>query len=172
MASECCRPKWVDPSVVAGFKFGGGEKDFTGVELIFEGRKKGVSRSIEIYAGEEDFSATREERGVEFGTTDEVEIFPLRWGGNFLEGAKNLHAGDFRLAGENPIFAAREGFSDRVLGLAAHEDDMAERGAFEKFQILGEMPRNAALEANRAVPGHRDNGDHIEIGALMAGWGS
>jgi hypothetical protein len=34
------------------------------------------------------------------------------------------------------------------------------------------MPRNAAFEADCAVAGHRDDGNHIEIGALMAGWGS
>jgi hypothetical protein len=34
------------------------------------------------------------------------------------------------------------------------------------------VPGDAALEADGAVAGHRDDGDHIEIGALMAGWGS
>jgi hypothetical protein len=33
------------------------------------------------------------------------------------------------------------------------------------------VPRDTALEADGAVAGHRDDGDHIEIGALMAGWG-
>lgn len=158
--------------MAADFEFGGGEEDFARVELVLKGRKEGVAGGFEVHAGEEDFGAAREERGVEFGAADEVEIFPFGRGGDFLEGAKNSHAGDFGLAGEDPIFTAGEGFSDRVVGLAAHEDDMAERGAFEKFQILGEVPRDAAFEANRAVAGHRDDGDHIEIGALMAGWGS
>ena len=46
---------------------------------------------------------------------------------------------------------------------------MAKRAAFEKFQILGEVPRNAAFEADGAVAGHGGDGDHTEIGALMAG---
>ena len=156
----------------ADFEFGGGEEDFAGVKLVLEGRQEGVAGCLEVHAGEEDFGAAREECGVEFGAADEVKIFSLGRGGDFLERAKNLRAGDFGLAGEDPILASGEGFSDRVVGLAAHEDDMAKRGAFEKFQILGEVPRDAALEADRAVAGHRDDGDHIEIGALMAGWGS
>ena len=156
----------------ADFEFGGGEEDFAGVELVLEGWKKGIAGGFQVHSGEEDFGAAGEERGVEFGAADEVEIFSLGRGGDFLERAKNLCAGDFGLAGEDPIFAAGEGFSDRVVGLTAHENDLAERGAFEKFQIFGEMPRDAALEADRAVAGHRDDGDHIEIGALMAGWGS
>ena len=88
-----------EPAVAADFEFGGGEEDFADVELVLEGRKEGVAGGFEVHAGEEDFGAAREERGVEFGAADEEEIFSLGRGGDFLEGAKNSHAGDLGLAG-------------------------------------------------------------------------
>ena len=70
--------------MAADFEFGGGEEDFAGVELVFEGRKECVAGGFEVHAGEEDFGAAREECGVKFGAADEVEIFPFGWGGDFL----------------------------------------------------------------------------------------
>ena len=78
------RTDWSDPAVAADFEFGGGEEDFARVELVLESRKEGVAGGFEVHAGEEDFGAAREERGVEFGAADEVEIFSLGWGGDFL----------------------------------------------------------------------------------------
>jgi hypothetical protein len=34
------------------------------------------------------------------------------------------------------------------------------------------VPRDASAQADGAVAGHGGDGDHTEIGALMAGWGS
>ena len=158
--------------MAADFELVAGEEDFAFVEVLLEGREEGVAGGFEVHAGEEDFGAAREERGVEFRTADEVDIFSLGRGGDFLGGTEDLDPGNLGRARENPVFTAGEGLSDGVVSFAAHENDMAERRAFEKFQILGEMPRNAAIEADGAVEGHRGDGDHIDIGALMAGWGS
>ena len=149
-----------------------GEEDFAFVEVLLEGGEEGVAGGFEVHAGEEDFGAAREERGVEFRAADEVEIFSFGRGGDFLKGTEGSNSGNLGRARENPVITTGEGLSDGVVSFAAHENDMAERRAFEKFQILGEMPRDAAFQADGAVAGHRGDGDHTEIGALMAGWGS
>lgn len=156
----------VDLEVVAG------EEEFAGVEVGLEGREKGVAFGVEIDAGEEEFGAAREEGGVEFGAADEVEVFSGGRGGDFFESAEDARTGDLGRSREDPVFTTGEGFSNGVVGFAAHEDDVAEGGAFEKFQVLGEVPRDAALEADGAVAGHGGDGDHTAMGALMAGWGS
>lgn len=158
--------------MAADFELVAGEKDFALVEFLLERGKECVALRFEVHAGEEDFGASREELGVELGTADEVDIFSFGRGGDFFKGAEDLDSGNIRRARENPVVTAGEGFPDRFVGFAAHEDDMAKSGALEKFQILREMPRDAAAEADRAIPGHRGDGDHTEIGALMAGWGS
>ena len=149
-----------------------GEEEFAGVEVGVEGREKGVAFGVEVDAGEEDFGAAGKEGGVEFGAADEVEIFFGRGLGDFVEGAEDAHAGDLGRSREDPVFTAGEGFSNGVVGFAAHEDDVAEGGAFEKSEVLGEVPGDAAVEADGAVAGHGGDGDHTAMGALMAGWGS
>lgn len=113
-----------------------------------------------------------EERRVKFGPSDEVEIFSVGWGRDFVEAAKDPDAGNVGRSREDPVFTTGEGFSNRLVGFSTHENDMAEGGAFEELEVGGEMPGNASLEADRAIEGHGDDGDHTEIGALMAGWGS
>ena len=112
-------------------EFVGGEENGAFVEVRLEGREEGVAGGVEVHAGEENPGAAGEEGGVEFGAADEVEVFSGRGLGDFLEAVEDTDAGDFGRSREDPVFAAGEGFSNRVVGFAAHEV-IAEFGGLTK----------------------------------------
>jgi len=159
-------------AVAVDLELVGGEEEFAGVEVGLEGGEEGVAGGFDVHAGEEDFGAAGEEGGVEFGAADEVEVFFGGRLGDFVEAGNDSDAGDFGRSREDPIFTAGEGFSNRVVSFSAHEDDVAEGGAFEKLEVGGEVPGDASVEADGAVAGHGGDADHTAMGALMAGWGS
>ena len=94
------------------------------------------------------------------GSAYDVELAAVGGFFNGVEGAEHGNSGDVGLAGDDPIFAAGEWLAERVVGFSSHDDDVTEGGAFEKFQVLGDVPGNSAIGSDDAVAGHGGDGDH------------
>lgn len=147
-------------AVAADFEVLAGFEDFAGVEGVFEFGEEGVAFDFAVDAGEEEFGAAGQEGGVELGSADDVELPAVGGFCDGVEGAEDGDSGDVGFAGDDPIFAAGERPAEGVVGFSSHDDDVAESCAFEKFQILGDMPRDAAIDSDDAVEGHGGDGDH------------
>jgi len=110
-----------------------------------------------------------DDHGVEVGEKEFVNLRPsddVNHGveeterGDLMELVDNFHPfGSPRLvSGENNVLAARERFTDRVVGLAPHEDGVAVGGLLEELEILGQAPREVSVFADDPLRGHGHNG--------------
>ena len=146
--------------VAADFVACAGFDDLAGVEGAFELGEEGVAFDIAVNACEEEFGAAGQERGVELGSAYDVKLASVGGLFNCVEGAEHGDSSDVGLAGDDPIFAAGERLAERVVGFSSHDDDVTEGCAFEKFQVLGDVPGNPAIGSDDAVAGHGGDGDH------------
>ena len=147
-------------TVATDFVAFAGFEDFAGVEGVFELGEEGVAFDFAIDAGEEEFGAAGQEGGVELGSAYDVELAAVGGFCNGVEGTEDGDSGDVSFAGDDPIFAAGERLAYGVVGFSSHDNDVAEGCAFEKFQVLGDVPRDAAIDSDDAVAGHGGDGDH------------
>ena len=157
--------------MAADFVAWAGFEDFAGVEGAFELGEEGVACDVAVDACEEEFGAAGQERSVELRSAYDVELAAVGGFFNGVEGAEHGDSGDVGLAGDNPIFAAGEWLAERVVGFSTHDDDVTEGGAFEKFQILGDMPGDPSIGSDDAVAGHGGDGDHgLDGDGCFDGW--
>ncbi len=146
--------------VAADFVAWAGFEDFAGVEGAFELGEEGVACDVAVDACEEEFGAAGQERGVELCSAYDVELAAVGGFCDGVEGAEHSDTSDVGLAGDDPIFAAWERLAEGVVGFSSHDDDVTEGCAFEKFQVLGDVPGDSAIDPDDAVAGHGGDGDH------------
>ena len=146
--------------MAADFVAWAGFEDFAGVEGAFELGEEGIAFNFAVDACEEEFGAAGQEGGVELGSAYDVDLAAVGGFFNRVEGAEDGDTGDVGLAGDDPIFATGERLAERVVGFSSHNDDVAEGCAFKKFQVLGDVPGDAAIGSDDAVAGHGGYGDH------------
>lgn len=79
---------------------------------------------------------------------------------------------EIRIAREDDILAAGEGFADRLECLAAHEHRVPQRELFEAFEILRHMPGQLIFKTDDAIEacGNDEGEGHIGIYALRFTW--
>ena len=146
--------------IAADFVAVPGFQNLAGVEIILKLGEKSIAFDFPVDAGEEEFRAAGQEGGVELGTAYDVEASAVRRFFDGVKGAKQSDSFDVGFPRNDPVFAPRERLPDGVVSFSPHDDDVPERCAFEKFQVLGDVPRNAAIDSDDAVAGHGGDGDH------------
>ncbi len=157
--------------MAADFVAWAGFENFAGVKDAFELGEEGVTFDVAVDACEEEFGAAGQERGVELGSAYDVELAAVSGFFNGVEGAEHGDSGDVGLAGDDPIFAAGKWLAERGVGFSSHDDDVTEGCAFEKFQVLGDVPGNPAIGSDDAVAGHGGDGDHgLNGDGCFDGW--
>ena len=81
------------------------------------------------------------------------------------DGGDDMHArrGEIGLAGDDDVVAAVERLADRLVGLAAHDDGLAERELAEALEVGRHAPGQLAVAADDAVLRHGDDEgyDHV-----------
>src|SRR6185436_9730567 len=139
-----------------------------------------VTLGLGVHPRELETVGERERRRVHLGTADDEDLVVERRGR--CDRVRDAPGdADLRRAGI-PRRASRhddrrppgEWMSDRLVRLPPHHEDVAERQLLEPAQVVGEVPREPAVDADDAVP--RDRGDdrdgHTAIGPRIAGCGS
>ena len=82
--------------IAADFVAVAGFQNLAGVEIILEIGKKGVAFDFTVDAGEEEFRAAGQERGVELGAAYDVEAAAV---GRFFDGVKGAKQSDSFVVG-------------------------------------------------------------------------
>ena len=114
--------------------------------------------------GDEDFVGVREKGLIDFGAADDVDrTSDVREFCEFFRAVDHLCAGGgpIRIAGEHDVAALGQGAADRLESFAAHHDRVTAGGAFEKCEVLGQVPWQRAIAADHAIGGHGDDGDKV-----------
>ena len=133
-------------------------------KLIFKAWQVGVASVGFEHMGDEDFVGVREKGLVDFGAADEVDrAADVRKFCEFIRAMDYLRAGcgPVRIAGEHDVAALGQGAADRLKSFAAHHDRVTACGAFEKCEVLGQVPWQRAIAADHAIGGHGDDGDEV-----------
>ncbi|MCY1408822.1 hypothetical protein D9M71_241520 [compost metagenome] len=129
----------------------------------------GIAFRLQGYAGQVEALRNRLCLGIQLRAADQHQLvhtlFP-RPGVGALQGGlqrgKHLGAfqGEARLAADHQVEPAGQRAAQRVPGLAAHDDRLAEGHGLEVLEVRRQVPGHAVVDADHAV--FREGGDHGE----------
>jgi len=66
-------------------------------------------------------------------------------------------------AADDDVGAAGQGFSEGVIGFSTHHERFSECGAFEMFEVFGNVPDEGVVFTDDAVLGHGGDGCEFDF---------
>jgi len=151
----------MDPGEMVDLEAGFSEDDTLIGEVGFEGWEPGIAIGSVMDPGQVEVGAAGEKQSVDLGSATDpdwpwilLEQGPERGGVGDGSGTGSGEAG----TGKDDGVATGQRATDGFEGASTHDQDAAEGGAFEPFEIGGEMPGNAVLHSDDAVVGHGRDG--------------
>ena len=133
------------------------------IKKVLEGREECVAFVGLVDVGQIEFGAGGEEFLIESSAADDKDFLGIGTGGR--EVGEGANEGDAVTRGEggteDDVLASGEGSADGFEGGTAHEDGVAEGGAFEELEVFGEVPGEGAVATDDAVGGHGYDGGEM-----------